>query len=184
MPSFYDIQIKLEALKPRVSIPSLKKNIRAILKALGWKQAALSLLLAGDRKIRELNQQYLQHDRPTDVIAFSQLEGKPLRSKGGRPFLGDIVISLETTARQAAEFGNSFDYELHFYIVHGILHLMGYDDKTKKDGKWMEEKQTMILEKSLSFRTPGPRKGAASLGGEKSRFLKSRISRRKKRSSR
>ena len=87
------------------------------------------------------------HDRATDVISFSQLEGKPLGPKEGIPFLGDIVISLETTARQAAEYGNSFDYELHFYICHGILHLMGWDDKSKREAARMFSKQTQVLKK-------------------------------------
>ena len=147
MPSPYDIQIQVAARRPRVSTAKLTKNIRAILKSLGWKSAALSLLLTGDREIQRLNTRYLAHDRPTDVIAFSQLEGRSLGRKSRQPFLGDIVISLETTARQAAEFGNSFDYELHFYICHGILHLMGYDDHTAQDAMKMENRQTRILNK-------------------------------------
>ena len=147
MPLPYEIQVKLEARKPEVSVARLKKNTRAILKALGWKKAVLSLWLAGDRQIRILNKRYLHHDRPTDVIAFSQREGKPLRLKDGLPFLGDIAISLETTVRQAADFGNSFEYELHFYICHGILHLMGWEDSTLKSAAKMERKQKLILEK-------------------------------------
>ncbi len=149
MPSLYEIQIQIDTRKPkpRLSALRLQKNIAAILMALGWKKgASLSLLLTGDRSIRQLNKKHLGHDYATDVISFSQLEGKPLSSKKGAPFLGDIVISLETTARQAAEYGNSFDYELHFYICHGILHLMGWDDQTKKDAKRMENKQKKILE--------------------------------------
>ena len=143
----YEVQIRLETKKPKVSISSLKKNIPCILKALGWKKAALSIVLTDDQKIRKINQKYLRHDRATDVISFSQLEGKGLRSKDQCPFLGDIVISLETTARQAFAFGNSFDYELHFYLCHGILHLMGYDDKTNREAAIMEKKQKMILKK-------------------------------------
>ncbi len=167
MPALYEIQIQIETRgpkanafgtlagtcgsrlrRPRVLVSRLQKNIRAILKVLGWeKGASLSLLLAGDRSIRKLNKKYLGHDCATDVISFSQLEGKPLPSKKGVAFLGDIVISLETTARQAAEYGNSFDYELHFYICHGILHLMGWDDKVKKEAARMFAKQTQILKK-------------------------------------
>lgn len=148
MPLPYDIQIQIDAPKPKIAIARLRKNIRAILKNLGWKKAALSLLLVGDRAIQRFNKRYLGHDRPTDVIAFSQLEGRALLSKKKDcPLLGDIVISLETTVRQAAQFGNSFDYELHFYICHGILHLMGWDDHRKKDAKKMEVKQKMILKK-------------------------------------
>ena len=145
MPLLYEIQVKIETLTPRVAVSRLQKNARAILKTLGWKKAGLSVLLTGDLRIRKLNKKYLRHDRATDVIAFSQLEGKPLVSSKQSPFLGDIVISLETTARQAAVFGNSFDYELHFYLCHGILHLMGWDDATPSLAAKMDKKQKMIL---------------------------------------
>ena len=146
--SFFEINITAEIPKPRFSPVRLKKNVRAILKTLGWKKAALSLLLTGDRGIRKLNKKYLRHDRPTDVIAFGQLEGKALRTaSGARPFLGDIAVSMETAARRAAGFGNSFDYELHFYFCHGILHLMGWRDKTAAQRKRMLAKQAKILKK-------------------------------------
>ncbi len=153
MPSNYAVEIQINARKPRVSAARVKKNTAALLKALGWKTAALSLLLVSDRRIRTLNKQYLRHDRPTDVIAFSQLEGKPLGPKDRKPFLGDIVISLETAARQAEAFGNTFDYELHFYICHGILHLMGWDDKKKSEANRMNLKQQKLLEKIGVLRT-------------------------------
>ena len=149
-----EIQITLAGTRGcrfQVSISRLQRNVKAILKALGWKpDASLSLLLTGDRQVRKLNKKHLGHDWPTDVISFSQLEGKPLGVKKTASCLGDIVISLETTVRQAAEYGNSFDYELHFYICHGILHLMGWDDKSKKEAKKMENKQKAILKKVLS----------------------------------
>ena len=141
----FDIQIEVETPRPKVSRARLQKNIRAILRALGWKKAALSVSLVSDRKIRSVNKRYLNHDYATDVISFSQIEGRPLGGKPERPFLGDIVISLETTARQAAQFGNSFDDELYFYLCHGILHLMGWDDSTRKAALKMEAKQKKIL---------------------------------------
>ena len=58
-----------------------------------------------------------------------------------------MIISLDTTLRQAKEYGNGFLYELAFYICHGMLHLMGYDDKTPADAKRMWDKQTKILRK-------------------------------------
>ena len=82
------------------------------------------------------------------MIAFSQLEGPRARDSKEMPvYLGDLVVSLDTTKRQSAEYGNSFDYELAFYICHGILHLMGYDDKTKADAERMDKKQKQILKK-------------------------------------
>ncbi len=126
----------------------LRMTAGKILEELGWKKAALSLWLVGDRQIRRLNQQHLKHDRSADVIAFSQLEGKKLKAPAaGAVFLGDIVISLDTTARQAPEYGNPFFYELAFYLCHGILHLMGHSDQTKKQALRMERRQKAVLEK-------------------------------------
>jgi len=154
--NLFEIYIQNQVKGARPPVRSLKEAARRMLKLLGWKRAVLSVLLVDDRKIRTLHRRYLGHDRPTDVMAFSQLEasGPKGRRPGGAPYpkngppvLGDIVISLPTTRRQALFYGNSFSYELHFYLCHGILHLMGYDDKTKKQAQEMEKMQTEILEK-------------------------------------
>ena len=115
----------------------LTKLIKKILRVLGVKKAGLGVFFCNDRKIRALNKKYLRHDRPTDVIAFGLGEGARVQ--------GDIVISLETTERQALEYGNTFDYELAFYLCHGILHLLGWKDKTPKQRKRMWEKQKAVL---------------------------------------
>jgi probable rRNA maturation factor len=85
----------------------------------------LGVLLVGDRRIRALNLRWRGLDRPTDVLAFSQREGS-----GGDlhpEVLGDVVISVETAARQAAEAGHSLAAELDLLLVHGVLHLAGHE---------------------------------------------------------
>lgn len=144
--SAFEIEIRNEAKNIRVPAARLKLAARKILKSLGLKGASLSILLVNDRAIRRLNRRYLGHDRATDVIAFPQK----------KPFLGDIVISLETTKRQAKEYGNSFDYELCFYLCHGVLHLMGFEDKTKKQSEKMLRKQEKILRKIGTGSHPRP----------------------------
>lgn len=147
MPAF-QIDLCNSTKKYSLSLPKWKKNTEKILKALGWKKAGISISFVGDRKSRVVNKEYLNHDWPTDVIAFSQLEGpRPKEVKDQSVYLGDLVISLDVTARQSKEYGNSFDYELAFYICHGTLHLMGYDDKTPKEAARMEQKQKLILKK-------------------------------------
>ncbi len=141
----FDLRITNEVKAIPVPLGFLKTKIKAMLLKLGWKKAGLSLLLVSDSRIRKLNRHYLRHDRPTDVIAFSQLEGGKLKIGKGAPWIGDIVISLPTTKRQAREFGNSFKYELCFYICHGILHIMGYRDKSKKEAAQMAGIQKKIL---------------------------------------
>lgn len=137
MPS-YSIEIQNTVSRYKISLTQLHRVASKILKTLRCKQAALSILLVSDRKIQPINKRYLNHDCATDVISF------PYKV---RPLTGDLVISLDTTARQAKDYGNSFDYELCFYICHGILHLMGHSDKTAKQAAWMDRKQKAVLKK-------------------------------------
>ena len=144
----FDIEIQNRSGRHRLSRRRLSQAAGKILRKLGWKKAGLSLFLVEDRKIQKLNRCYLRHNRPTDVMAFSQLEGKRLTSgPSGTPiFLGDIVISLESAKAQAVRYGHSFFYELSFLLCHGILHLMGESDATPKAALGMERCQKKILE--------------------------------------
>ena len=156
MPAF-EIDIRNETKKERISMVQLKKVSTKILKSQGFRSGVLSVVLVSDRKIRALNKKYLRHDWATDVIAFGQLEtSKKHRSReiqkqlrGTAPVLGDVVISLETAKRQAKEYGHSFFYEGCFYLCPGILHILGWDDHTEHDRKKMWRKQEKILEKVL-----------------------------------
>lgn len=150
--SAYEIDIVNKTRAISVPIRFLKIKVGEMLKCLRWKKASLNILLVNDRRIRHLNRRYLNHDRPTDVMAFGQLEGPRPKPKGVMPFLGDIVISLDTTRRQAKIYGNSFLYELCFYLCHGLLHIMGYRDKSKSEAKRMERMQTKIL-KTIGLRS-------------------------------
>lgn len=100
------------------------------------------MLLVGDRVIRRLNRAYLDHDYPTDVLAFPQ-HNDP--SSPQLQLLGDVVISVETAARQAKEHGHSLARELALLLIHGILHLFGYDDSTAAARRRMWAKQARLL---------------------------------------
>ena len=105
----------------------------------------MSVLIVDDSHIREINRDWLQRDRPTNVISFSMCEGE---GGGIRPdFLGDIVISADTAARDAAEAGLPFVSELNFLLLHGILHLLGYDHErgTEEDALRMEAKEREVF---------------------------------------
>ncbi len=98
------------------------------LAAAGEEGAALSLALVGDEEIRVLNRDFRGVDKATDVLSFSMREGE-----GGQlhpELLGDVVISVETAARQAEEAGRTLDEELLHLAVHGLAHLCGYDHAT------------------------------------------------------
>ena len=107
-------------------------------------ESELSIVLTDDSAIWELNRQYRGVDRPTDVLSFSQREGE---DPGMIPeVLGDVVISLDRVHEQAREYGHSFERELGFLVVHGILHLLGWDHEMPDDEARMMAKTEEILE--------------------------------------
>ncbi len=112
------------------------------------KKSELSIVLTGDSEIRKLNRVYRKKDRTTDVLAFSLLEGKRLKTgnKAVLP-LGDVVISVSQAKRQAAERGMAFRQELSLLLAHGILHLLGYDHATPRQKSGMFRFQDRILKK-------------------------------------
>lgn len=87
----------------------------------------VSILLCDDSYISELNYQYREVEGPTDVLSFSLIEGDENFDIEDEKLLGDIVISVETAQRQANEAGHSLEKEIDTLLVHGILHLLGYD---------------------------------------------------------
>jgi len=111
-----------------LSQENVRRTAQAILDALDSPEAELSLLIVDDRRIAELNRQYLQREGPTNVIAFPMREGET--SQPPTPLLGDVVISAETAQREAFE--ADMDVSLRFaqLLVHGILHLFGYDHES------------------------------------------------------
>jgi probable rRNA maturation factor len=98
--------------------------------------AELSVTVCDDGTIRELNRTWRRKDRPTDVLAFAQREGEPL--VGGAEQLGDVVISADTARRQAKEHGHTLLAELTHLLAHGLLHLCGYDHRTRAEERVMD----------------------------------------------
>ncbi len=92
-----------------------------------------------------MNRDYLQRDKSTNVISFSQLEGEGV--PGSDELLGDVIISADTAARDAQEAGGAFLSELYFLLVHGVLHLCGYDHErgTEEEAALMEDKEAEIF---------------------------------------
>ena len=102
----------------------LGRSARRLLRRLALRDAELSIVLVSDCVIRELNRRWRGRDRPTDVLAFPQTEG-PVSPPDG--MLGDVVISVDTARRQAAERGTTVGREADRLLIHGLLHLLGYD---------------------------------------------------------
>ena len=106
----------------------------------------ISVLLTDDKFIRSLNNKYRGMDKSTDVLSFSLREGsvKTLESESDK-LLGDIIISVETAQRQADNLNHSMEKELAVLLIHGLLHLTGYDHEEDKDYKMMREREREIL---------------------------------------
>jgi len=110
---------------------------------LGWSEAELSLTLLSDRAMALLNRQTFGRRGPTNVIAFPF---HPDPEPGGPPpLLGEVVISLETCARQAAETGWTMEELFDFFLIHGILHLLEYDHDTPENEARMDEKTRELM---------------------------------------
>ncbi len=112
---------------------------------MGYPDSELSVAIVGDRSIRRLNREYLGRDKPTNVISFAMQEGEFPEVNPG--LLGDVVISADTCAREAEEGGVSFDARLTFLLLHGILHLTGYDHERsgEAEARRMEEKERELF---------------------------------------
>lgn len=122
-------------------------------------ECSVNLLLTGNQEIHEMNLEYREIDRPTDVLSFpmteyeipgdfSDVEDQPdcFEPDSGELMLGDIVISVDKVLEQAKEYGHSVKREFAFLIVHSMLHLTGYDHIQEEDCKIMEEKQSQMME--------------------------------------
>ncbi|MFV1950632.1 MAG: rRNA maturation RNase YbeY [Nitrospinota bacterium] len=111
---------------------------------LNEQDSELSIIFVNDQEIKRLNKIYRGVERPTDVLSFSQREGD--FSEINPQILGDIVISIDTASRQALDKGHSLEEEIYILIVHGFLHLIGYDHEISPEyARIMREKEEEIL---------------------------------------
>ena len=136
-------EITIKDLQKRISVkPSqIARAARRILRHEGVRHAELSVVFVTDRKIRSLNKKYLKKDHTTDVLAFD-LREKP----APKTIAGEIIISAETAVRNARAFKTSIKKELILYVAHGILHLVGFDDHSRKDEQRMRRKEEKLLD--------------------------------------
>ena len=122
----------------------MRKKARAALNALGSPEAELSIVFVNDEGIALLNRQYLNREGATNVIAFPMREGA--YTEITPQLLGDVVISVDTAAREGKQAGMTMDNRLEELLIHGILHLFGYDHETNMDDAGrMEEKHLELM---------------------------------------
>jgi probable rRNA maturation factor len=126
----------------RVDVARLRRRARRILHAIGESRSELSVALVDDATIAELNGQWREKPRPTDVLSFSLVEGDFADHRGG--LLGDVVISVETAAAQAASRHRGLDDEVARLLVHGVLHLVGYDHEVEEEAVCMAAEERRV----------------------------------------
>jgi probable rRNA maturation factor len=119
----------------RMNRGAVARLARAVLDRAGRADATATVIFIRDRLMRELNRNYRSLDKPTDVLSFAYHEGGEF--SGTENHLGDVVISVETAAAYAGELGLTFDREIEHLVIHGVLHLAGYDHETD-DGQMVK----------------------------------------------
>lgn len=126
-----------------VKFPDIKRRqisawIKAVAKEHNRLVGDISYIFCSDDKILEVNKQYLNHDYYTDIITFDYSEGNIIS--------GDLFISLDTVRSNSEKYNTDYSEELLRVIIHGILHLCGFKDKTKKDEQIMREKENESIQ--------------------------------------
>lgn len=150
MSEAYPEALSIEQAHPsrRLDDAQLRRTIRHVLTAEGATLVHLSVVLAGHEMVRRLNREYLDHDYNTDVLSFSLRDGPSPESSnvddGGVE--GEVYVDLDTAAERHEEFDTSFEREAHRYLIHGVLHLVGYDDATESGQVTMRQKEDQYLD--------------------------------------
>ena len=116
----------------------------------------VSLLLTNDAQVQELNRDYREQDKPTNVLSFAALDEDSPIPPDGPILLGDVIVARETTEREAADEGKSVVHHLSHLVVHGVLHLLGYDHMEDDEAEEMESLERSIL---AGLGVPDPYKG-------------------------
>jgi probable rRNA maturation factor len=137
----------VRSLKKAFPKKLLQRTVNKLLSVSGYDGAELSILFTNDREIQTLNRRYRKKNKPTDVLSFPLLEGPGARFAGNA--LGDVVISVPTARRQAKRQGISLQEEIIRLIIHGFLHLLGYDHEnvSKQEAERMKKREKLLLKK-------------------------------------
>ncbi|HKI31722.1 MAG TPA: rRNA maturation RNase YbeY [Gemmataceae bacterium] len=118
----------------------VREIVRAVLDGEGAADAEISLAFVDNPTIHTLNKRYLDHDEPTDVLSF------PLSEPHAKRLAGELVIGVEVAQVQALERGHDVQQELVLYVIHGLLHLCGYDDKSDEAAAEMRRRERHYLQ--------------------------------------
>lgn len=139
LPEQHRIELTVAQHEQALDTEWIARIARAVLEAEGVACSELSIVLVDDATIHEMNRTHLGHDWATDVITF------PLSEPGAAVLEGELVVSVETAVREARHRASAPERELALYVVHGILHLCGYDDRLESAAERMGERQEALL---------------------------------------
>ncbi len=134
-----------ETKKEIDELPTLKEYIKYVVKRLKLEKCEFNIIIVDNKKIHEINKEYRNIDRETDVISFAMEDNMDVVYDDFR-LLGDIYISIDKVKSQAEEYGHSNLREICFLATHGILHLLGYDHMEPGDEKEMFKLQNELLD--------------------------------------
>lgn len=130
-----------------IDTPGVKRRLQYVMAYLGCDQRELSVVWGNDRLLRHLNLTYRHKDRPTNVLAFPQTPAPDMASGAnpGAELLGDVVVSLPSAAREAGDLDQPLEARVVYLVIHGLLHLLGYDH----EGTVAERQRMETLEQKL-----------------------------------
>jgi probable rRNA maturation factor len=134
------VRVRNDHRRGEAAARRLGRKARRYLAALGREGAELSILVCSDAVIRRLNREWRGKDRATDVLSFPLTE-----PAGAGPWLGDVVVSLDTAERRARQEGRALGAELDRYLAHGLLHLLGHDHERPRDAARMSAAEEGLL---------------------------------------
>ncbi|MCC6965385.1 MAG: rRNA maturation RNase YbeY [Nitrospira sp.] len=136
------VVVGMRLTRRTLRLASLRTLANRILQSIGEREALLSLEIVGDVRMRRLNRTFRHRDKTTDVLAFATREGPGPPSA----LLGDVVISLPQAIRQARRHSRGIDHELVVLLIHGILHLCGYDhERSEPEARRMARRERAVL---------------------------------------
>jgi len=143
------------ARKPEMSalISGMRTAARAALAVAQVARAEMTLVIADDAEMRALNHRFSGIDKPTNVLSFPEPADSPYPGQHEATFVGDVIVSLDTLAREASEQRKSFSAHAAHLVVHGVLHLLGHTHDTDEDAARMEAIEVMVLAR-LGFSDP------------------------------
>jgi probable rRNA maturation factor len=141
-----EVIVRSAQWRKRVSAQSIVKSaVSAAAKAVSTRAAELAIVLSDDSAVRTLNRQWRGKNAPTNVLSFPA--AAPGKGAAASPYIGDVVIAYQTTAREALAEDKPFNAHLAHLAVHGYLHLLGYDHDNDRDADKMERLERRILKR-------------------------------------